>query len=115
VDKFELISYNVESWKSELGVGEEKIADGFILQENVDQYRIYGKVKNLMNYEINVLITFNFYALNDFYLDSFTLTLNNITRKNETSFYQIFQKDDINHFANVNNVTIELKEGLESR
>jgi hypothetical protein len=109
-EKFKLVSYTVESWKGESGVGEEKIDDGFILTEDVNQYRIYGTVKNLVNDKIDVLITFNFYAVNDFYLDSYTMRVDNISGKNEKTFYHIFLKDEINHFKNVHNVTLEVED-----
>ena len=97
-DKFEIVSYSVESWKcrnEEVGKGdnliqmvhiEKKIADDFIYNESVDEYRIEGKVKNIAGYKTNLKIKMNFYDQNDIFLDSCTISIKNITDNCERPF-----------------------------
>ena len=121
-DKFELVSYSVESWKcrnEEIDKGdnlvqmvhiEKKIADDFIYNESVDEYRIEGKVKNIAGYKTNLEIKMNFYDQNDIFLDSYTISIKNIPENYERQFSKRLDDSDIDHFDKVYKLTFELKE-----
>ena len=121
-DKFELVSYSVESWKcrnEEVDKGdnliqmvhiEKKIADGFIHNESVDEYRIEGKVKNIAGYKTNLKIKMNFYDQNDIFLDSYAISIKNIPENYKRPFSKRLDDSDIEHFDKVDKLTFELKE-----
>ena len=120
--KFELVSYSVESWKSrneEVYKGEnmtqmvhieKKIADGFNYNESIDEYRIEGKVKNIIGYKTNLKIKMNFYDQNDTFLDSYTISIKNISDNYERPFSKRLNDSDIDYFDNVDKISFELKE-----
>ena len=121
-EKFELVSYSVESWKSrneEVYKGEnmtqmvhieKKIADGFNYNESIDEYRIKGKVKNIVGYKTNLKINMNFYDQNEVFLDSYTLSLKNILDNYERPFSKRLNDSDIDYFDEVDKIEFELKE-----
>lgn len=121
-DKFELVSYSVESWKcrnEEVDKGdnlvqmvhiEKKIAGDFIYNESVDEYRIEGKVKNIAGYKTNLKIKMNFYDQNDIFLDSYVILIKNIPENYERPFSKRLDDSDIEHFDKVDKLTFELKE-----
>jgi hypothetical protein len=121
-DKFELVSYSVESWKcrnEEVDKGdnlvqmvhiEKKIADDFIYNESVDEYRIEGKVKNIAGHKANLKIKMNFYDQNDIFLDSYTISIKNIPENYERPFSKRLDDSDIDHFDKVDKLIFELKE-----
>ena len=120
--KFELVSYSVESWKSrneEVYKGdnmtqmvhiEKKIADGFNYNKSIDEYRIEGKVKNIIGYKTNLKIKMNFYDQNDTFLDSYTISIKNISDNYERPFSKRLNDSDIDYFDNVDKISFELKE-----
>ncbi len=121
-EKFELVSYSVESWKcrnEEVDKGdnlvqmvhiEKKIADDFIYNESVDEYRIEGKVRNIAGYKANLKIKMNFYDQNDIFLDSYNISIKNIPENYERLFSKRLDDSDIDHFDKVDKLTFELKE-----
>jgi len=121
-DKFELVSYSVESWKSrneevfkddnmsQMVHIEKKIADGFMYNESIDEYRIKGKVKNIVGYKTNLTINMNFYDQNEVFLDSYTLSLKNIFDNYERQFSKTLNDSDIDYFDEVIKIEFELKE-----
>jgi hypothetical protein len=118
-DKFELVSYSVESWKcrnEEVDKGdnsvqmvhiEKKIADDFIYNKSVDEYRIEGKVKNIAGYKTNLKIKMNFYDQNDIFLDSYAISIKNIPENYERLFSKRLDDSDIEHFEKVDSVKFE--------
>ncbi len=121
-EKFELVSYSVESWKSrneevfkddnmtQMVHIEKKIADGFMYNESIDEYRIKGKVKNIVGYKTNLKINMNFYDQNEVFLDSYTLSLKNISDNYERPFSKRLNDSDIDYFDEVDKIEFELKE-----
>ena len=121
-EKFELVSYSVESWKSrneevfkddnmtQMVHIEKKIADGFMYNESIDEYRIKGKVKNIAGYKTNLKINMNFYDQNEVFLDSYTLSLKNISDNYERPFSKRLNDSDIDYFNEVDKIEFELKE-----
>ena len=121
-EKFELVSYSVESWKSrneevfkddnmtQMVHIEKKIADGFMYNESIDEYRIKGKVKNIVGYKTNLKINMNFYDQNEVFLDSYTLSLKNISDNYERQFSKRLNDSDIDYFDEVDKIEFELKE-----
>jgi len=121
-EKFELVSYSVESWKSrneevfkddnmtQMVHIEKKIADGFMYNESIDEYRIKGKVKNIVGYKTNLKINMNFYDQNEVFLDSYTLSLKNILDNYERPFSKRLNDSDIDYFDEVDKIEFELKE-----
>ena len=121
-DKFELVSYSAESWKcrnEEIDKGdnkvemvhiEKKIADDLIYNESVDEYRIKGKVKNIAGYKANLEIKMNFYDQNDSFLDSYSISIKNISENYERQFSKRLDDSDIDYFDKVDKLTFELKE-----
>lgn len=121
-EKFELVSYSVESWKSrneevfkddnmtQMVHIEKKIADGFMYNESIDEYRIKGKVKNIVGYKTNLKINMNFYDQKEVFLDSYTLSLKNISDNYERPFSKRLNDSDIDYFDEVDKIEFELKE-----
>jgi hypothetical protein len=112
-NRFELVSYYVESWKNGyegLEWNEYIIENGFFHSDNVDEYRIKGIIRNNGRYRAYIEIIMNFYDRDETFLDSFSLYINILPDNYEKDFSAIFDKNDLDHWDKIESVKFELKE-----
>ena len=90
-DKFELLSYSIESWTWM----DEKVSNGFNNDKNVDYYKISGNIKSKKDQTVNVEVIMKFYDGNDKLLGSEEINLHNIADSATMSFSKNINK----HFS----------------
>jgi hypothetical protein len=112
IDKFELLSYSVETMEDSYPE-DRKIGDGFIHSEDADYYQINGIIKNKAGYKTDIIVTMKFYDEKDIFLDSETIKIYEVPDNYEESFKSRVWKSGLtglDYFDKVKKVTFDLKE-----
>jgi len=116
-DKFEIVSYKVESWNNShyYNIEGSKIGDGFIHNDAVNTYKVYGVIKNKCGHKANIRTTINFCDSNDNLLDSYGFNISGLPNTYEETFTHYFGeyhggKNRLEYWSDIDKVNFKLEE-----
>lgn len=107
--KAELISYNIDSWTWT----DEKIAEGFNNNEQVNYYKIKGTIKSKLDHMTNMVVELNFYDDENTHLGSEDIRLINVPSDEKHSFSKNINKHNqrfSSYFDQIEKVTFSFTE-----